>query len=266
MIKSKDNLSDMINEIVKSHEKMLNELQNSTVELNKIFREAFKNLATLSKHLPQNTKVTLNKLTRRGWFVRLREMPISKINWIANLEEDEDSNTQLDNYMMKFIEEHIPLIKSDIEFSYRDRNEIIQEAIKAHNERKYMLSIPTLLSQSDGMFRELFGKYFYKNNAKERLEIGKRIAKILNNSDYPIAATSFTYLYINQLSEESSLHESFEESKIFEEGEDSKKMSRHAVLHGISMNYGSKMNSLKAISLVGSLASIKKILKNRKVL
>ncbi|MEX2411697.1 MAG: hypothetical protein WD607_10090, partial [Candidatus Paceibacterota bacterium] len=190
-------------------------------------------------------------------------MPISQINWIANLEESEDSIIQLDNYMMEFIEEQIHVIKSDIEFSYPERYGIIQDAIQAHNEQKYTLSIPTLLAQSDGMFRELFGKYFYKNNAKERVEIGKRIAKILNKSDYPITATSFTYLYINQLSEESSLHESFEESKIFEEGEDSDKMSRHAVLHGISINYGTKMNSLKAISLIGSLASIKKILKNR---
>lgn len=49
------------------------------------------------------------------------------------------------------------MIFKDSEQYFEERFKILEEAFQAHEEERYELNIPTLLSQADGIFRDLFG-------------------------------------------------------------------------------------------------------------
>jgi len=222
--------------------------------------QAAKNLAEVAKDLPENTNIAQEFLAKRGWFIPFRNLPLARIKWIAECVKEKRSYNQIDEYLTEYIENSIPGIIKDSEQYFDERFKILEEAFQAHKEERYALSIPTLLSQADGIFRDLFGKDFYKNDPDERNEISKRILKKLNQNEHRVTAASLSYVFIKQLHEESSLHEPYSETNIFEDGEDIETLNRHEVLHGIAKKYDTKINSTKAIGLIGLLVSAKRTL------
>lgn len=222
--------------------------------------QAAKNLAEVAKDLPENTNIAQEFLAKRGWFIPFRNLPLARIKWIAECVKENRSYNQIDEYLTEYIENSMPGIIKDSEEYFDDRFKILEEAFKAHEEERYALSIPTLLSQADGIFRDLFGKDFFKNDPNERNEINKRILKKLNKNGHRVTAASLSYVFIKQLHEESSLHEPYSETKIFKDGEDIETLNRHEVLHGVAKKYDTKINSTKAIGLIGLLISAKRTL------
>lgn len=80
---------------------------------------------------------------------------------------------------------------------------------------------------------EIYLVYFYKNDPDERNEISKRILKKLNQKEHRVTA-ALSYVFIKQLHEESSRHEPYSETNIFEDGEDIETLNRHEVLHSVA--------------------------------
>lgn len=145
--------------------------------------------------------------------------------------------------MIIYVEDKLPEIITNCEELFPDRYRILKDSFNAHNEKRYCLSIPTLLAQADGIFKELFGKEFYTNDEKVRKRRAKVILSKLNQNGNKVHAASFTYLFLKQLEEESSLHAPYSETQIFSQGEDEGILNRHEVLHGIAKKYDTKLNS-----------------------
>lgn len=72
---------------------------------------------------------------------------------------EEGGNDKATEYLMKVLQEESSLdkLKSDLEYLsyYKQRKHIIDQALDAHKEGKYALSIPTLMAQVDGVFIQL---------------------------------------------------------------------------------------------------------------
>ncbi len=72
---------------------------------------------------------------------------------------EEGGNNKATEYLMKVLQEELSLdkLKSDLEYLsyYKQRKPIIDQALDAHKEGKYALSIPTLMAQVDGVFIQL---------------------------------------------------------------------------------------------------------------
>lgn len=135
--------------------------------------------------------------------------------------------------------------------------------MEAHEKKNYLLSIPTLLAQADGMFSELIDKTFYSNKKSDLEDIRRRILKKLAQNNHPTSTSSLGYLLIKQLQEKSIIHENFEEfEKNRNNGLINSPLNRNYILHGKDLNYDSEANSLRTIALIGLLCDCKETFSN----
>jgi len=136
----------------------------------------------------------------------------------------------------KNIESNLDEIEVDLTRFNENSNHIIREAIECHRKGLYFASTILFLSITDGLAEgKLFGKGFFdkikRHNSKHFL------LDIFNN--------------------ENPVHQKYVPKK-----SSSAELMRHGIMHGNSTNYGSKINSLKALSLLHYISSRKHELKN----
>ena len=155
-------------------------------------------------------------------------------------------SSRLDGYLILMYTKKFKSIKKKIVSAFPQRKELIEHAFWAHTKKRYALSIPVFLAQADGISMEMTnGEYFLKENGRPRT--AKFVdSKILN----PIYSQFFEPLRTNLP---------------ISANKDQRKMhpvafNRHAILHGEDINYGTKIHSFKAISLLSYLSLLSEML------
>lgn len=148
----------------------------------------------------------------------------------------------IDNIMLKW---HSPEIIEKIFSDWKTkpwlkkRFPILRDAIWAHQNGLYTLSIPTFLSQIEGIVADNFrinGKLYGDNYKKYFHSILNEAIVIKNRND------NLNNFFINVLLVN------------FEHGDKlNSPLSRHAILHGGDTTYPTKMNSLKAILFLNAM-------------
>ncbi|MDR3594565.1 hypothetical protein [Clostridium sp.] len=149
---------------------------------------------------------------------------------------------EVDELMMKWHSKEI-LDKIFLDWKSKpwlhNRLHILQDAIYAHNNGLYSLSIPTLIPQIEGV---LWGNFNFKGRAK--------ITK------YKEFFNSLLHKAIIITNRNKSLLDFLNDTLLveFEYGLDKiSPLSRHAILHGADINYPSQKNSLKVILLMNAM-------------
>jgi hypothetical protein len=118
------------------------------------------------------------------------------------------------------------------------RIEIVRAAVEAHCDGKYVLSIPALLPQIEGLIAD----GFVHQGEMHKPQYKKHISDLMDPDaalDYPSEINNFVTL---------QLLARFEHG-----GAISSDLSRHAILHGGDTTYGTEVKSLKAILLFHSV-------------
>lgn len=130
----------------------------------------------------------------------------------------------------------------------KKRIHILNEAITAHLERKYHLSVSTLMPQIEGLLKDAVKEAEIKEvnldslkegcikNAadklaikwKEQNKIMGNFVDLLNNENFPKV---IAYLYKQEIDEENQLN-------------------RHGICHGIQTNFGTATSSLRLILII----------------
>jgi hypothetical protein len=116
--------------------------------------------------------------------------------------------------------------------------------LKAHRQKLYYLTIPAIYSQLYGISEEHFGYRLFKT--KKGVPVIANYIKSFNNEFLEMMLSSFS-----NVSEQNRLQDKTKISG----------SNRHDILDGSSLNYGTKINSCKAFSLlfdVIDLISLKK--------
>lgn len=178
------------------------------------------------KKLPDQVRHALIVFGEHGWYYDW-EMPFPDIwDWKSAFIEGriEEAEVALSNYFESRIDE----IEAYIINKFSHRKEIISEAFEAHRAGKYTLSIPVFFAQTDGICKDIYDRCLFKrdNKAFNAIAVGQTA------NDTILSAIL------------SPLDEKLPVIK-----------RRHMVMHGIELNYGTKINSLKAISLINYVAS-----------
>jgi hypothetical protein len=206
-----------------------------------------KRLQEYFRNLPERTRIALLKLGEHGWYFdsRLSILEIQDLVdalYDGNVEEAENS-------LIKHFENNINEIEEDISKKFTLRETLIKAAFSAYRRQEYDLAIPVLLAQADGICKETTGKYFFmkeKSCKKQKIarpEIASHVDQMDENSYEAALHCALTKtLPINASTNERT--------------EGFNTLNRHQVLHGESLDYGSKINGLKAISLINYLAWI----------
>lgn len=115
-----------------------------------------------------------------------------------------------------------------------NRKEIIETIFKLYEDKNYIAVVPLVLSQIDGIAKEItLGKIGFYNSKSDKLT-------------FP-AANPYVHFLSNAMQlhyEDRNNYELFRKNVISQQD-----FNRHAILHGESYQFGTKKNAIKAILL-----------------
>ena len=173
-------------------------------------------------------------LAQHGWYLDFN-MPLPSL-WEIKKAIANGEVSEVEEALIEYFEGQLEEIEKSIAAQFPRRAHIISSAINAHRRGEYYLSIPVLLAQTDGICKEVVDQYlFMKKDRKPRTAIYVE----------QVAADTYKAALLSPLAVNNPISASEHER---EEGFNL--LNRHMVLHGESVDYGSKVNSLRAISLV----------------
>jgi len=194
----------------------------------------FDDLKNSFQELPNHIQEALLLLGENGWYLDL-EMSLPTL-WHLRDILDEGNLLKAENTLIEYFESRLSEIEKSILKKFPSRKHLLKAAFNAHRRKEYCLSIPLFLAQTDGICKEAVGQcLFTKSNRKPQTAI--YVDQITNDT--------FMAALLSPLAKTLPINVSGEERPRNFNG-----LNRHMVLHGESLDYGSKVNSLKAISLI----------------
>jgi hypothetical protein len=198
------------------------------------FMVKFRNFA--EKELPSQMREASSLLLQHyGWHIRPN---MSYYDLIPSIQVGDQ---EVDSYMMRILASSMKEIQRIAVDRFPQRAGTINLAFKAHSRGEYELSVPAFLILSDGIFRamskaEIFGNGQRAKTGKlEFLENLKKDNEVLSLLPFTIEAVingdiiGLPFSKPDYLKFPNVLH-------------------RNPIIHGESIDYGTKTNSFKAIS------------------
>lgn len=182
------------------------------------------------RRLPEKTRLALLELGSHGWYMD----PYLPAGALFTLSDEfskgskEDANRGLCNW----VDGQLTEAEARLVAKFPNREQVIREAFTAHREELYAVAIPVFLAQADGICQELHNVELYK---------GSRLKSKAKRS----GLADIEQTFLAPLVEPSPLVANKKERKVL-----SNNLNRHAILHGESVDYGTRENSCRAISLL----------------
>ena len=192
------------------------------------------------RQLPARMQRAVVTLARHGWYVD-PEMPLPLVWDVARLLADGDEDAE--RVLIAYYERRTDDIAHDLVTRFPDRAGILMQAFDAHHDGDYALSVLAFLVQADGVCQELTGGV----QLYRRRERRPMIAIYLEET----RPDGFGRVMLHAFEEPVPLMAYADERATDPDG-----LNRHEVLHGVSVDYGTRENSLKALSLLWYVASV----------
>lgn len=221
-------------EILSGFAKELNEYKSASKNIPESFKnhfEGFENaLKKIGEAFTEYAKYSIPSLelfADHGWYV----CGSSEMGDSLELQKEIKKGhfKKVDIFMVSFYENEFESIISNIKTKYPEKSNIINQAKRAHKLKMYHASTLLFLSIADGIFDGLLYK---KSNRKQNLK--KRISKTKHLKEHGDIILKISAID----SDERDLHQ-FRNP-----------LNRHRVVHGKDANFGNKINSFKAFSLL----------------
>lgn len=211
------------------------------------FLEQMKEVA---ESLPPAYRAALLMLGRHGWYLD-PEMSLSAPLELG-VSFKEGGIEQAEKVLAEYFDGRVDQIEQFIIEAHPSRAKVLSSAFNAHRAGQFDLSIPVFLAQTDGICREVAGQYLF-TSAKGKAYKGRPgMAAYVEER----ASDTFLSAILSPLGEKLPISTSEAER-----GEGWTALNRHMVLHGESVDYGTKINSLKAISLINYVVAALRIAK-----
>jgi hypothetical protein len=199
-----------------------------------------KNIEDKVSALTEHIGLVIRYYVMKGWFFDF-EIPINR-----NFVEIALYDTPIfESYMKKYFKGKIDEIEMMTINRFPSRSKIISKAIQSHRNGDYELAIPVLLTQIDGIFRELTKKEIFSAKDKRRAE------KVFNKFDTKNVNKKVLTIALTPLREYEILSASFNKSIKYPNI-----IARNPILHGYKTDYANETNGLKTISLLNYVVRV----------
>jgi len=210
--------------------------------------DAFKDIGERLRIYTEKTPEQLLLIAQHGWFIDL-ESELNLPSRVAYKIQDKEFN-EANALLIDYYHENLDSIFEKLVNRHPNRMEILVQILKAYRDKSYSLIIPVVLTQVDGIcFDFTKAKFFIKERKNYLPQVTSEIEKL---------AGSFLDLYLSPLQNQTPI--------MVREQDISKfpcHLNRHEILHGINTEYGSKINSLKVISLLKYISDLLTDLDNK---
>jgi hypothetical protein len=220
--------------------KGLKEYLVAEVKSNESFAKEFGTLMAELASLPEKMRIFSEASAMIGWFS-------TSESFLGGMKKAFDQGQeQLDQYMISEIDSNYDKIKSSILSLHPNREEILTCVFELHESENWIASIPLLLAQTEGVFSENIGTFLFSEHDKRKKKLAKRFR------DKAEQYTPYLYSPFEVETQFSSSISSKSHAK--------KKNgpNRNGILHGSRkhLDYGSKINSYKCISLLSYVSMV----------
>jgi hypothetical protein len=190
-------------------------------------------------------KEQLRYLLTRGWYPS-PEMP-SYDPEVARLAAAGET-TEVDRRMADFAERRLDQVAMLVRSSFPARAPFVEDAVWAHREGRYTLTIPALLAQADGAFYDVIGEQLYRRGGKAARDALDRLF-VLGE-----IGQSWVRTVLLPIDEGSSLVVNTGERTALRKDDPAYgPLNRHGVLHGVDLDYPTRENSLRVFMLLDYL-------------
>jgi hypothetical protein len=190
--------------------------------------------------VPENIRIFSEEAAMIGWF-------FTSESYMGEMKKAFDQGQEsLDQYMISEIDSNYDKIKSSILSLHSNREEILACAFKLHEGENWIASIPLFLAQTEGVFSENIGTFLFSEHVKRKEKLAERFK---GNADQYMPYLYSPFEVETQFS-----------SSIGSKSQAKKKNgpNRNGILHGSRkhLDYGSKLNSYKCISLLSYISMV----------
>lgn len=176
-------------------------------------------------------------LAQEGWFVDLEVPPRVALYW-ARLSPDYPSDGPLFS-IEDYYQQRRAAIEANLVATYPQRARFLQSAFRAHDAKDYAASVVLFLVQADGISHDSFGGELYRNPSKS-ISVQHKLKQRTGDWVWDAALAPLRAALPLAL------------SALPGPG----KFNRHLILHGKSLDYATRENSLRGISLVSYLQAM----------
>jgi hypothetical protein len=214
------------------------------------FVEILKRAQELIDEFPHRSQQTLTAMAEEGWFYD-EDMALEDLSRYSDLLTSQQRPVLHQELTEHFTRRASAICIKTVE-RFPNRRLPLEQAFTAHERGQYFLSIPTLLSQVDGMCQEVCGP---DNTMMSKRQIpgGASAAKTYDFVLQQSAQDAILGAFLAPLAQIIPLNEKVANLPSGFDG-----LNRHQVLHGLSDSYGTLDNSLRAISLIGYVSAMLK--------
>jgi len=201
---------------------------------------AFEALKQALAVLPPRTRRAVLTLGAHGWYLD-PEMPFTSL-WELESALAAGDVKSAEQALCDYYESRLDSIEGTVLKIHPRRAPLFQAAFAAHRRGEYVLAIPVLLAQADGVCEEVTSKHLY-GTRKGRPRTADYVDRV--------ATDSLWAALLSPLASALPIRASKDERAL-----DSQDLFRHAIMHGESCDYGTRVNGLKAIALVNYVVTI----------
>ena len=181
---------------------------------------------------PVEIQTKLLALMQTGWGID----PDQPILFVRLAQGEFGNGRAADAWIAGHFESRLDEIETALARSHPERAAILSDAFDAHRRGLYTLSVPVLLAQADGIVGDRYKKkqLFSKSN-------NNGLASQINGMEPGQLAT----MWAETVSGNAEVSSNVRDLPVGFIG-----LNRHSVLHGVDLEYGTKENSIKAVSLL----------------
>lgn len=226
-------LVSLANEVVEAVSKSL----TAVLEPSRKLAEDMAAIARMFDKYPDKMREGLVAMSRSGWYLDGDMGMSDPIRFKQAMEDGRDVDAEMQ--MVTHFEDRIAGIRAELVTAYPHRREILDAAFDAHLNGQYLMSIPVLFTQVDGICLDVANAYFFMGKEREKV-----LAYLVE-----IAGSEISRAFLAPLESNMTVTLS---GKARPEGFTG--LNRHMVLHGESVDYGTKANGLRAISLLNYIS------------
>ncbi|MCC8360279.1 hypothetical protein [Salinimicrobium sediminilitoris] len=222
----------------------LEEWQLRMREVIEVINKSMPNLMEAAKILDEESPDAFWLLCTYGWYFGYDSLPKTPIELAREL--NKGNQKEVDDFLVQYYEDELDDMERRLVHRYPNRIGVLREGFQNHREKRYFSSITLLLTQVDGICKERTGDIFFTAKETKGVKIRKpRIAEAFNEEEV------FFRPFLVPLKETSTINSHWSKLHSFP-----LRFNRHEILHGEDISYGSKINSLKVISLLNYLSDI----------
>lgn len=211
------------------------------------------------QELPQKYHHIQPYLADRGWFLGGGLTPGRYARLVEALDKSE--HDVIESFMRDFAKSRIDDMLEGVREHCPKRSAIVGDAVEAHREAKYTLSIPALLAQSDGICHDILAAYLFTKRKGTTASAIRRLLEPTTVLGEPVPLGFLNDLFLKPLRGSSSISERTEKRDERRKRDPTYgPLNRHGVLHGIDLDYPTEANSLRTILLIDYLIEVKQFL------